>query len=204
MNTEHNAPTSVAEVGHHGAHAHGHGHDDEPRVYGLLAEYADSDSLVAATQKAYAEGYRRMDTYTPYPVGEACKALGFPKSEMGTIMFIGGLTGACAGFFMEYWCNTFGYTLNVGGRPWFSWPSFIPVCFEMMVLTAALSGLFGLIALCGLPRLYHPLWNVPQFERATRDRFFLCIEAEDPKYDVDLTRAMLASTNPLSLEEVPA
>ena len=185
-------------------HGHGHGHgDEEPKVYGLLAEFADSDSLVAATQKAYAEGYRRMDTFSPYPVGDACSALGFPKSEMGTIMFIGGVVGGCAGLFMQYWCNTYGYPLNVGGRPYFSWPSFVPITFEMMVLTAALSGLFGLFALCGLPRLNHPLFNLPQFDRATRDRFFLCIEAEDPKYDADKTREFLGTVHAVSVEEVP-
>ena len=183
-------------------HGHGHGHDEEPKVYGLLAEFADSDGLVAATRKAYAEGYRRMDTYSPYPVADACDALGFPKSEMGVVMFIGGLTGACSGFLMQYWSNTFGYALNVGGRPYFSWPSFVPITFEMMVLTAALSGLFGLMALCGLPRLHHPLFNSEKFLRATRDRFFLVVEAEDPKYDPAAVAAFLATTHPESVEEV--
>ena len=145
-----------------------------------------------------------MDAYSPYPVGDAADALGFPKSEMGPIMFIGGLTGACSGFLMEYWCNAYGYPLNVGGRPYLSWPSFIPITFEMMVLTTALTGLFALIALCGLPRLHHPLFNSKTFERATCDRFFLCIEAADPKYQADpaATLAFLRECNPASVEEV--
>ncbi len=180
------------------------GHDDTaaPAVYGYLAEFPDGDSLVAATRKAKAEGYTRMDTFSPYAIGETADALGFPKSEMGTIMLIGGLTGACSGFFMQYWCNTYGYSLNVGGRPYLSWPSFIPITFEMMVLTAVLSGLFGFIALCGLPRFHHPLFNSKAFDRATRDRFFLVVEAVDPKYDGPAVRSFLDTLSPLSVEEV--
>ena len=172
-------------------------------TYGLLAEFATADEMSAAVRKARDAGYTHMDAYSPYPVGDAADALGFPKSEMGAVMFIGGLTGACAGFLMQYWTNAYGYPLNVGGRPYLSWPSFIPITFEMMVLTAALSGLFGLLAICGLPRYYHPLFNSKAFDRATRDRFFLCIEATDPKYDAAATRAFLNDLHPQSVEEVP-
>jgi len=181
---------------------HDHG-GETPRTYGLLAEFAHADDLVAAVKKVRAEGYTRLDGFSPIPVAEVGDALGFPKSEMGTVMFIGGLTGACAGFLMQYWTNGYGYPLNIGGRPYLSWPSFIPITFEMMVLTASLSGLFGLIALCGLPRYHHPLFNVPAFDRASRDRFFLCVEADDPKYDPARTREFLSTLNPVSVEEVP-
>ena len=184
------------------APGHGHEAEEEPKPYGFLAEFADSDTLVAATLKARAAGYSRMDTHTPYPVGESADAIGFPKSEMGVVMFIGGLTGACGGFLMQYWDNAYGYSLNIGGRPYLSWPSFIPITFEMMILTASLSGLFGLMALCGLPRLHHPLFNSKTFHRATRDRFFLSIEADDPKYDSEATKVFLATLAPLSIEEV--
>ena len=182
----------------------GHGHGPSgPAAFGLLAMFETADQMSAAAHKAADAGYTRLDCYSPYPVGEAADALKFPKSEMGTIMLIGGLTGACAGFFMQYWANTYGYSLNIGGRPYMSWPSFIPITFEMMVLTTALSGLFGLIALCGLPRYNHPLFNSKNFDRATRDRFFLCIEAIDPKYDAGETRAFLESLNPeVPVEEV--
>jgi hypothetical protein len=186
------------------AAGHGHGPDDHgPRLYGLLAEFPTADALIAATRKARAEGYALMDTHTPYPVGETADALGFPKSEMGVVMFIGGLTGAIAGFMMQYWDNAYGYSLNIGGRPYLSWPSFIPITFEMMVLTASLSGLFGLMALCGLPRLNHPLFNSKTFDRATKDRFFLSVEADDPKFDRERTAAFLTTLSPSApVEEV--
>lgn len=185
------------------APAHGHGPaPEEPKLYALLAGFGTADDLVAATRKAAAAGYTLMDTHTPYPVGETADALGYPKSEMGTVMFVGGLTGACAGLIMQYWNNAFGYSLNIGGRPYFSWPSFVPIMFEMMVLTASLSGLFGLMALCGLPRLHHPLFNSAEFDRATKDRFFLSVEAADPKFVLADAKAFLATLNPLTVEEV--
>lgn len=181
-----------------------HGHDPaEPTVFGLLAEFETGDAMSAAAARATAEGYTRFDCYSPYPVGDAADAMNFPKSEMGPVMFLGGLTGACTGFFMQYYLNAYGYALNVGGRPYLSWPSFIPITFEMMVLTTALTGLFGLMALCGLPRYHHPLFNSKAFDRASRDRFFLCIESVDPKYDAAATRAFLNGLHPVSVEEVP-
>jgi hypothetical protein len=175
---------------------------EEPKLYGLIADFPDSDSLVAATRRAAAEGYRHMDTHTPYPVAETADALGFPKSEMGVVMFMGGLIGATGGFLMQYWDNAYGYSLNIGGRPYLSWMSFIPITFEMMVLTAALSGLFGLMAICGLPRLNHPLFNSKAFERFSKDRFILSVEAADPKFDLAQTRDFLTSLDPISVEEV--
>lgn len=179
-----------------------HSHEEPPRLYGLLVEFGDVDGLVNATRRARAEGYTRMDTHSPYPIADTADALGFPKSEMGTVMFIGGLTGAIGGFMMQYWDNAYGYSLNIGGRPFLSWPSFIPITFEMMVLTASLSGLFGLMAICGLPRLNHPLFNSKKFDRASRDRFFLSVEATDPKFNREATAAFLTTLNPLSVEEV--
>lgn len=174
-----------------------------PRVYGLMAQFDTADKMVAATRKASEAGYTRMDCFSPYPVGEAADALGFRVSEMAPIMFIGGLLGATAGILMQYYLGGYAYPLNVGGRPFFSWPSFVPITFEMLVLTAALSGVFGLFAICGLPQLYHPVFNVPGFERASDDRFFLCIEAVDPKFDLTFTRELLAGCEPLNVAEVP-
>jgi hypothetical protein len=184
--------------------SHGHGHDDPdaPKLYGLIASFVTSDDLVLGTRRAKAEGYGYMDTHTPYPVGEAADALGFPKSEMGAVMFIGGLVGAVAGFMMQYWDNAYGYSLNIGGRPYLSWPSFIPITFEMMVLTASLTGLFGFIAICGLPQLNHPLFNSPTFDRFSKDRFILSIEAVDPLFNLERTRAFLLTLGAETVEEV--
>ena len=187
------------------AHEPGHAHHPDPNVpvlWGVLAEFETADQMSHATAAATKAGYTHVDAYSPYPVGEAADALNFPKSEMGPIMFIGGLTGACAGFIMQYWANTWGYSLNIGGRPYFSWPSFVPITFEMMVLTTALSGMFGLMALCGLPRYNHPLFNSAKFDRASRDRFFVCVEASDPQFDAAKARELFNGLHALSVEEV--
>ena len=177
--------------------------DDGTAVYGLLAEFDTADGLIDATRAAAKEGYTRMDGYSPYAIGEVADALGFPRSEIGAVMFIGGLCGATFGFLMQYYLNGIDYPINVGGKPMFSWPQFAPITWELLVLTASLSGVIGLFALCGLPQPNHPLFNVPQFARATRDRFFLCIEATDPHYDPTTTRDFLDTLKPLSVAEVP-
>ena len=177
--------------------------DDGTAVYGLLAEFDTADGLIDATRAAAKEGYTRMDGYSPYAVGEVADALGFPRSEIGAVMFIGGLCGATFGFLMQYYLNGIDYPINVGGKPMFSWPQFAPITWELLVLTASLSGVIGLFVLCGLPQPNHPLFNVPQFARATRDRFFLCIEATDPNFDLTSTRDFLDTLKPLSVAEVP-
>lgn len=179
-------------------------HDPAPTTWGLLAEFTTADDLIAATKAAKAAGYDRMDGYTPYPLPEVADALNFPRSEIGAIMFIGGMCGALFGLFMEGWVTAIDYPLVVGGKGYFSVAMYVPIMWELLVLTASLTGTIGLFALCGLPEPYHPLFNVPQFERATRDRFFLAIEAVDPQYDPVRTKAFLESLNPASVAEVPA
>jgi hypothetical protein len=177
--------------------------DATPAVYGLLAQFDTAEKMVDATRKASGAGYTCMDCFSPYPVGGAADAMNFKTSEMGPVMFIGGLIGATAGFLMQYWLGAYQFPVDIGGRPFMSWPSFIPITFEMMVLTASLSGVFGLIAVCGLPQLYHPLFNVPSFARASGDRFFLCIEAIDPKFDLNATREFMNEMESLEVAEVP-
>jgi hypothetical protein len=154
-----------------------------PPIYGLLAEFTDPNTLVTATRQAYAKGYRRMDAYTPFPIEELSDALGFRKTRLPLIVLIGGILGCATGFGMQYYSAVISYPLNVGGRPFNSWPSFIPVTFEMTILGAALFAVLGMLALNGLPMPYHPVFNVPQFALATRDRFFLCVEATDLAFD---------------------
>jgi hypothetical protein len=184
--------------------------NDTPRLYGLLAEYDNADALVAAIKRAREAGYTKMDGYSPYGVAEVADALGFKYSEMSTVMLCGGLIGAASAFVMQWYDNNIDYYFNVGGRAvedtfeWLrGWASFIPVTFEGGILTCALSGLFGLLAICGLPRLHHPLHNAPIFARVTRDRFFLAIEAVDPKFDLHATREFMLGLQPLSVVEVP-
>ena len=174
-----------------------------PPLYGVMAEFKTADELIAATKAAVAAGYTRMDGYSPYAVGEVADHLGFPRSEIGAVMFIGGITGATLGFLMQTWIAVIDYPLSIGGKPYWSWPQFIPITWALLVLTASMSGLFGLLALCGLPQPYHPVFNVDRFRRATRDRFFLCIEAADPKFDPAQVKAFLGTLNPDDVAEVP-
>jgi Protein of unknown function (DUF3341) len=184
---------------------------ESAKLYGLLAEYDNPDALVVAIKRAREAGYTKLDGYTPFGVAEVADALGFKYAEMSTVMLCGGLVGATSAFIMQWWANAVDYPLNIGGRAlldpvdWLAgWPSFIPITFEGGILTCALSGLFGLLAICGLPRPHHPLFNDPGFAaRATRDRFYLTVEATDPKFDLHSTRDFLLGLQPLSVAEVP-
>lgn len=160
-------------------------------LYGVLAEFNTPDELLAATQRAYEVGYRQMDAYTPFPVAGLAAALGFQRTRLPLIVLLGGIVGGLGGYLMQYWITAIDYPLNIGGHPLHSWPSFIPVTFELTILGAALAAVLGLLALNGLPMPYHPLFNVPRFELATRNGFFLCIEALDPQFDRDATRRFL-------------
>jgi hypothetical protein len=174
-----------------------------PPIYGLLAQFETPEALAEAVRRSRSAGYTRLDAYTPYPVKEVTEALGIRRTAVAAVIFVGGLVGCVGGFFMQYWCMVIDYPINVGGRPFNSWPAFIPVTFEMTVLTAAVTGLLGLLDLCGLPAFYHPVFNVPGFALASRDRFFLCVEATDPNFDRTATREFLSGLQPLEVAEVP-
>ena len=154
-----------------------------PPIYGVMAEFDNPTDAVAAARRAYEEGYRRMDAFSPYPVEALSEAIGFHGSRLPLIVLIGGIVGCVGGYMMQYYLNAVDYALNVGGKPLHSWPAFIPITFETTVLGAALAAIFGMLALNGLPEPYHPVFNAPNFALATRDRFFLLIEARDPKFD---------------------
>jgi hypothetical protein len=172
-------------------------------LYGIMARFATPEELMAATAEAYRAGYRKMDAYTPMPVEGLPEALGIHRTLVSPLVLCGGLTGCAGGFGLLYWITTIAYAHNVGGRPFNSWPAYIPVTFECTVLLAALTAVFGMLALNGLPMPYHPVFNVQSFvDHASRDRFFLCIEAADPKFDVAGTKDFLAAFNPEEVAEV--
>jgi len=171
-------------------------------IHGLLAEFDDPTSLVAATQRAHREGYRSMDAYSPFPIEELHEALGARHTRLPLIVLIGGLCGCIGGYGLQYWSSVMAYPLNIGGKPLHSWPAFIPVTFECTILVAALSAVLGMLALNGLPQPYHPVFNVPRFALASRNRFFLCIESVDPKFDLERTREFLMTLGPREVSTV--
>jgi hypothetical protein len=152
-------------------------------LYGIMAEFDTPEALLAAARGAFTAGFRRMDAYSPFPVEGLAEALGFHRSRVPLIVLLGGIIGCLGGFFLQYWAAVIDYPVNIGGRPLNSWPAFIPVTFELTILVAALSAFFGVLALNGLPMPYHPVFNVERFQLASRNRFFLCIESADPKFE---------------------
>jgi len=173
-----------------------------PAIYGLMAEFDTPGELVKAAVSARADGYRKMDAYTPYPVEGLAEALHFRATRVPLITLLGGMIGCLGGYGMQYWVAAVDYPVNVGGRPLNSWPAFIPVTFELTILGAALAAVLGMLALNGLPMPYHPVFHVPRFALASRDRFFLCIEAEDPKFDRQATAQFLKGLTPREIAEV--
>lgn len=173
-----------------------------PALHGLMAEFETPTALVAAAERARLAGYRNMDAYSPIPIEELNEALGLRRTRLPMLVLFGGIIGGLAGYSLEYWSQTIAYPLNIGGRPLHSWPHFIPVTFETTVLGAALSAFVGMWALNKLPMPYHPVFNVPAFVRASRDRFFLCIETTDPRFDRHDTARFLESLHPVGVTEV--
>src|SRR4029453_15252953 len=165
--------------------------DERHRLYGVMAEFEDPTAVVEATGKAYVSRYRRMDAFSPYPIEELTDALGIKHTRLPLIVLLGGILGCVGGYALCYWVSKYAYPLNIGGRPLHSWPAFIPVTFECTILLAALAAVLGMLALNGLPQPYHPVFNVPRFALASRNRFFLCIESKDPKFDLEGTRKFL-------------
>ena len=164
-----------------------------PTIYGLMAEFENSPALVEAARKAHREGYRKMDAYSPVPVEELHDAMHMHDERLPKMVLIGGILGGLGGYALQYYTMVISYPINVGGRPLHSWPSFIPVTFEMTILAASITAVLGMLALNGLPQPFHPVFNVPRFALASRNRFFLCIEARDPRFDLNATRKFLES-----------
>ena len=177
-------------------------HTLPPAIHGLLAEFETPKALIAATKRTYAAGYRQLDTFSPYPIEEAWEAIGHHDRRLSFIVLVGGLTGLATGWGLQQWVHQIAYPLNIAGKPLNSWPQFIPVCFELTILFAALSAVIGMIVLNGLPQPYHPAFNVEAFARASRDRFFLLVESTDPKFDRKGTADFLKGLNATEVNEV--
>lgn len=175
-----------------------------PTIHGAMAEFDTPEELLDACERAYSEGYRRMDAYAPMPVEGLAEAIGFKRNKVALAVLIGGICGVIGGYSLLYWITVIAYPHNVGGRPLHSWPSYIPITFECMILLASLTALVSMLAMNGLPKPYHPVFNVPAFDRASIDRFFLCIESSDPKFRTEDTLEFLRETGAREVTVVPA
>lgn len=173
-------------------------------LHGLMAEFSEPEQLLRAARAAYEAGYREMDAYSPYAVDGVAEAIGFRKTRVPLIVLLGGVMGGMIAYLMQWYSAAIDYRLNVGGRPAHSWPAFVPVTFELTVLFAAIAGLIGMLAMNGLPRPHHPVFNVPDFKLASQSRFFLCIEAGDEAFECGKVRKFLASLDPVKVVEVEA
>ena len=171
-------------------------------LHGLMAEFEKPEDLLEASRKAFTAGYRKLDAFSPMPIHGLADSIGYQPTRLPFLVFAGGVIGAILGYGLCYWVSVIAYPLNVGGRPFHSGPAFIPVTFELTILFAALAAVFGMIVANGLPRPYHPVFNVPGFDRASQDRFFLCIEADDPRFDIEETGRFLESLHPHEVSRV--
>jgi len=173
-----------------------------PGLYGLMAEFDTAAGIVRAAREVRARGYRKVDAYTPYPMEELTDALHLHRTRVPLVVLCGGIFGLLFGWGLQYFTAVVDYPINIGGRPVYAWPSFVVPTFETTVLFSAFAALFGMLALNGLPRPYHPVFNVPAFARASRDRFFLAVEADDPRFDPEQTGAFLRSLGAVEVSEV--
>jgi hypothetical protein len=169
----------------------------------MMGEFSSPELLLRAAQSAYAAGYRKMDAYSPYAIEGLAEAIGFEKTRVPLAVLLGGICGALTGYGIQWYSAVVDYRLNVGGRPFHSWPAFIPITFELTILFAAIAGTLGMIFLNGLPRPYHPVFNAPEFKLASQSRFFLCIEARDELFRADHVRDLLTSLGADNVTEVP-
>jgi hypothetical protein len=173
-------------------------------IYGIMAEFDSATALVEAARKTHDAGYRKIDAYSPFPVEELAEAIGFHTNRVALVTLIGAIIGGLSGYLMQYWMAAVDYPVNVAGRPDHSWPSFIVITFELTILFGGISAVLGMLALNGLPMPYHPVFNVPRFAMATKDRFFLIVFSTDPKYKPAEVRQFLESLQPRSISEVPS
>jgi len=182
-------------------------HASEPTastVYGLMAEFDSAQAVVDATRRVVADGYTKLEAYTPVPVEELNDLIHKKRTKLSALVLAGGLSGMATGFLLQYWSSVIEYPMNVGGRPFASWPAWVIPSYELTILFASLTAAGGMIALNGLPQPYHPVFNAPRFSLATSDKFFVVIEAEDPKYDAAKTKQFLEGLGAKGVYDVPA
>ena len=172
------------------------------QVHGVMAEFSSVESLVAAIRRTRGAGYRSLEAYAPFAAEELADALELPPSRIPLVMFAGGLAGVAAGLGMQSFANLYAYPMNIGGRPLNAWPAFIPATFELTILGAVLGGLAALFFTLRLPMVYHPVFNHPDFRRASRDGFFLCIGSADRQFEASQTAAFLRTLGPVSVQTV--
>ena len=180
-------------------------HSSQPSVnplHGIMAEFSEPEALIAAIRKVRGQGYTKMEAYTPFPVEGLTEELGKPKTKIQWLILCGALAGGLGGFGLQTWTTTMAYPLNYGARPHFSWPAYMPVTFELTVLLAAFTAVIGMIVLNGLPQPYHPVFNVKEFDAASKDKFFLCVESTDPKFDSTAVKSALTSAGATAVYEV--
>ena len=173
-------------------------------VYGLMAEFDSPQQLVTAAQKTHSAGYKEIDAFSPFPIEGLADAVGFHKNSVSLVVLICGIIGGLSGYLLQYYVAVISYPVNVGGRPYHSWPSFIIVTFELTILFGGISAAVGMLALNGLPLPYHPVFNVPAFSKASDNKFFLVVSSNDPKYDAARTREFLKGLAPRAISEVPS
>jgi len=173
-------------------------------IFGLMAEFKTPEALIHAAEHVRDAGYKKADAYAPFPVHGLTEAMGFPKTKVPLIVLCGGIIGGLSGFFMQYYAQCLSYPLIIAGRPLYTWPNYIPISYECTILFASFSACFGMLALNGLPQPYHPVFNVPSFIQASRDRFFVVIERVDAKFNLEETRKFLEGLDPVEVFEVPA
>jgi Protein of unknown function (DUF3341) len=173
-------------------------------IYGIMAEFDTPSALVEAAHRTYQAGYRKIDAYSPFPIEGLAEEIGFHHDAVALVVLICGIIGGLTGYLLQYWCDAVTYPINVGGRPYNSWPSFIVITFELTILFGGISALLGMLALNGLPMPYHPVFNVPRFAMASKDRFFLIVFSSDQQYNPAATRSFLEGLQPRSISEVPS